>query len=184
VVVPTTPYICNTSGEVQAAARCPSTIRRERRGAWGASTYAACLHGRIQYPRAGSDIRGVQLTLGILVLFTVGYLASPVMLIWGWLRWINRPRLWTVPSILSFAGFILATTSAVLAIASITYAQIHHFPYYDPLLLRIFSMGSLLSIGGVVLGVGGVWRPNSLRWHAPVSGACMLTFWIMVASLE
>ena len=126
----------------------------------------------------------VQVTFGILVLFAIGYLASPVILIWGWLRWVNRPRLWTAPSISSFAGFILGTTSALLALASIAYAQMHHFPYYDPLLVRIFSYGALLSIGGVVLGIGGVWRPSSLRWHAPVSGACMLVFWIMIASLE
>jgi hypothetical protein len=84
----------------------------------------------------------------------------------------------------SLLGFILATASAVLAVSSIAYAQVHHFSYYDPLLLRIFAWGALLSIAGIGFGIGGVWQANSLRWHAPVSGACMLVFWVMMASGE
>jgi hypothetical protein len=85
---------------------------------------------------------------------------------------------------MSLLGFVLATASAMLAVSAIAYAQVHHFPYYDPLLLRIFAGGALLSIAGIVFGIGGVWRPSSLRWHAPVSGVCMLVFWIMMASGE
>lgn len=118
------------------------------------------------------------------ILIAIGYVASPIVLVWGWLRWVRLPKLRTVPSTLSFAGFILATASALLAVAAMTYAQVHHFPYYDPLLLRIFRCGALLSLGGIVFGIGGVWRPNSLRWHAPASAVCMLTFWIIVASME
>ncbi len=118
------------------------------------------------------------------VLVALGYLASPIALIWGWIRWINLPRLRTIPSMLSFAGFILATASALLAVSSIVYAQIHHFPYYDPLLLRIFRWGFLLSFLGIVFGVSGVWRSSPLRWHAPVSGLGMLAFWTMAAEGE
>jgi hypothetical protein len=118
------------------------------------------------------------------ILTAIGYLATPIILVWGWLRWIRLPKLRTAPSTLSFAGFILTTASALLAVATIAYAQVHHFLYYDPLLLRIFRWGALLSLGGTVLGIGGVWRPNSLRWHAPASAVCMLTFWVMTASME
>jgi hypothetical protein len=81
-------------------------------------------------------------------------------------------------------GFILATASALLAVLTTGYAQIHHFPYYDPLLLRIFRWGVLLSLCGIVFGIGGAWRPSPLRWHSPVSGLGMLAFWIMAASGE
>jgi hypothetical protein len=117
------------------------------------------------------------------ILFAVGYLAAPVLLIWGWLRWLKTPNT-TAPSILSLIGFVLATVSGLLALSTIAYAQIHRFPYYDPLLLRIFRWGALLSAGGLVFGLAGVWRPSSLRWHAPASGFAMLTFWIVAASGE
>ncbi len=112
------------------------------------------------------------------------YLVPPLLLAWGLIRWAARPKLRTLASNSSLVGFILATASAVLAVSSVAYAQVHHFPYYDPLLLRIFAWGALLSIAGIGFGIGGVWQANSLRWHAPVSGACMLVFWIMMASGE
>ena len=113
-----------------------------------------------------------------------GYLGSPTILIWGWARWLGQPKPRTIPAILSIISFVLATASAVLAVSSVIFAQFHHFPYYDPLLLRIFRTGVLLSLAGIALGVGGAWRTTSLRWHAPVSGIATLAFWVTVASLE
>ena len=118
------------------------------------------------------------------ILFVVAYLVPPSLLIWGWLQWRLDPILGTVPAILSFIGFVLANVSALLAISIIAYAQVHRFPFYDPLLLRIFRWGALLSAGGLVFGLGGVWRPSSLRWHAPASAFGMLFFWVVAASGE
>jgi hypothetical protein len=118
----------------------------------------------------------VQLTVGILDVF--GYLLSPVMLIWGWTRWVSHSKLRTVPATLSLVGFILATASALLAVSAIVYAHvIRSFPYYDPLLMKIFGIGALLSLGGLALGIGGIWRTSPLRWHAPVSAVATLAFW-------
>jgi hypothetical protein len=145
---------------------------------------AVCLDASIQYVRGILAVSiSTQVMFGILI--GTGYLASPTVLIWGWIRWISLPKLRTAPSVLSFAGFILATASALLAVSSMAYSVvIRRFPFYDPLLIRIFAWGILLSLGGIVFGIGGVWRPNSLRWHAPASAACMLTFWVMMASME
>jgi hypothetical protein len=107
------------------------------------------------------------------------------VLIWGWARWINHPKLRTVPSILSLTGFVLAMASALLAVSSIAYAQvIHGFRFYDPLLMRLFRWGILLSLGAIMFGVGGVWRPSSLRWHAPVAAIGTLAFWAMAAEID
>ncbi len=125
----------------------------------------------------------MQVFLGILV--AIGYLVSPTVLIWGWVRWVKRPMLRTLPTVLSLTGFSLATASAVLAVTTAAYALlVRSFPFYDPLLMRIYAWGSLLALGGIVLGIAGIWRPNSLRWHAPVSGVCLLVFWIVMASGE
>ena len=118
------------------------------------------------------------------ILGVFGYLGSPAILIWGWARWLRQPKLRTIPATLSLVSFVLATASALLAISSIAFAQVHHFRYYDPLLLRIFRWGTLLSLGGIAFGTGGVWRRSSLRWHAPVSAFGTLAFWLVAISGE
>jgi hypothetical protein len=77
-----------------------------------------------------------------------------------------------------------ATASALLGVSSLAYAQIHRFLYYDPLLLKIFRTGILLSLGNIGFGISGVWRPGSLRWHAPASAVGTLAFWVLAASGE
>jgi len=124
-----------------------------------------------------------QLIFGVLV--AAGYFVLPVVLIWGWARWINLAKLGSASSVLSLAGFVLATASALLAVSSIAYAQvIHGFRFYDPSLMRLFRCGVLLSLGAIVFGLGGLWRPSSLRWHAPVAAIGTLAFWIMAAEAE
>jgi len=120
---------------------------------------------------------------GLLLVF--GYLGTPVLLIWGWARWTRLAKQRTVFSTLSLISFILATTSALLALSTVAYALIiRRFAFYDPLLLRVFRLGFVLSLGATVLGTCGVWRASSLRWHAPLSALGTLAFWIMAASGE
>ena len=121
----------------------------------------------------------------VLVLFVVGiYLALPAAMIWG-VRLLKRtqPRTW--PSVLSLLGFALATASGLLATASVLYAHsIGGFPFYDPLLLRIYRWGALLSLSGTVFALIGVWRPGPLRWHAPACAVGTLLFWFAAAMGE
>ena len=124
----------------------------------------------------------VQFIVGTLAVLC--YVIAPVVLVWGWARWAQRPKLRTVSSALSLLGFILASTSALLAVSAIVYARIHGFRFYDRLLLRIMAVGVVLSLGGFVLGISGVWKVSSLRWHTPVSALAMLAFWLLAASRE
>jgi hypothetical protein len=117
-------------------------------------------------------------------LLLLGYVLGPVALVWGWVWWGMRPKKWTVSSILSLVGFVLATASAVLAISSVGYAQVHHFEYFDPLLARIIRWGCLLSMAGFVFAVGGVWRRNTLRWFAVASAVGTFAFWFLSAVAE
>ena len=128
------------------------------------------------------------MTLGMGILFAAvvaaGYLLAPVMLVWGWIRYLRRIDKPEHPFFLAFIGFLLSTASAFLAIAAVAYAIMHGFAYYDPLLLRVFRWGGLLSLGGLVLGSTGIARPNPLRWQAPLAGIGMLAFWIISAAGE
>jgi hypothetical protein len=124
----------------------------------------------------------IEIIYGILI--ALGYLMTPVALIRGWARWTRQPKQCTALAIFSLIGFLFATASSILAVGSVAYAQVHHFPYYDPLLLKIFRWGCLLSLAGIVFGIVGVWRPGSLRWHAPLCGIGMLAFWVLAAEGE
>jgi hypothetical protein len=116
------------------------------------------------------------------VLAGLGWIVAPVMLTWGWVRWAKQPKPWTITSILALIGFLLASTSALVAVSSIMYANlIRSFPFYDPLLMKILGLGALLSLAGIIFAMGGIWRPNSLRWHSPVCAIGMLAFWLGVA---
>ena len=117
------------------------------------------------------------------ILIACIYLVAPLTLIWGWIRWVARPKSWS-SSILSLIGFTFATASAALAISVVLYAHAHHFGYYDPLLLQIFRWGGLLSIAGILFGVLGWWRENPLRWHSPICAIGTLAFWLIAAGGE
>lgn len=106
------------------------------------------------------------------------------VLVWGWMLWSIQPKPHGVVPLLSFSGSILATASALLAIMTAVVAQFHRFPYWDPTLIKIFAVGVLLSLEGMLFGVVGIWRPSSVRWHSPVCALATLAFWIMAASGE
>ncbi len=109
-------------------------------------------------------------------------LALPVIIAWGWIRWAKRSQPRNLSAILSLVGFLLGTASALLGIFTFLYSlAIHSFPHYDPLLLRIYAVGTLLSLSGIVSGIAGLWTPSAVRWHAPICSVGTLLFWFMAA---
>ena len=122
----------------------------------------------------------------IFVLFVIGiYIALPAVMIWGWARWMKRSEPRTAFSTLSLVGFTLGTVSGLLAISAMLYARaVGGFPFYDPSLLKLYRWGALLSVAAMVFAIIGLWRPSSLRWHAPVCAAGTLVFWLATAASE
>lgn len=120
----------------------------------------------------------------LLILVVLGYVVSPVFFVWGWMRFAKNEKPNGVLPIVTFVGFVLATASASLGAVSVAYAQVHAFRSYDPLLMKIFRTGLLLSCGALLLGLMGIWRPSSLRWHTPTSAVATAAFWLMAAALE
>jgi len=119
------------------------------------------------------------------IVAVVFYALLPSAMVWAWMRWWRNSQNRTVCSFLSLVGLGLATSSAILMIVTTIYAhQIGGFPFYDPLLLRIYRWGGLLSSAGIVFGVGGVWRPNPLRWLTPACALGMFLLWGMLAMGE
>jgi hypothetical protein len=125
----------------------------------------------------------LEITLSVAVIGI--YIAMPLMVIWGWVRWANHAHIRSLSSILSLIGFSLATASGILAVSSLIYAHtIGGFPFYDPLLLRIYRIGDLLSLTGILFSLSGAWRPSPLRWHAPICCTGTLLFWFASAMGE
>jgi len=120
----------------------------------------------------------------LITLAALGYLVAPVLLICGWAQWVRKPKVRTLFAAFSLGGLVLATASALLAIAAVAYSQIHHFPHQDPTLIKMYRVGILLSRSGVIFGIGGMLTPNSLRWYAPISALATLAFWTLAATSE
>jgi hypothetical protein len=123
-------------------------------------------------------------TIVIFALLALAYLATPVMLVLGWRRWSMRANASTPSSISSLAGLTLASMSALLGFATLVYARFHHFGYYDPILMRIYRWGAVLSCGAVLFSFAGAWGRNAIRWYAPACAIGTLSFWIMAGASE
>lgn len=120
-----------------------------------------------------------------IVYFTLFYAALPALLIWGWIRFLQRPRYRGILSVLSAVSLSLATASVLLGAGTDVYARaIGGFPHYDPRLLRIEAWGTALSFAALLLAVVAVWRPNRTRWHSLAASLLVLLFWLFTASTE
>ncbi|MFZ1940639.1 MAG: hypothetical protein WBA18_03700 [Terracidiphilus sp.] len=114
-----------------------------------------------------------------------GFFVSLVAMVWGWIRWIRREKGWSILSLSSLIAFALASASALLVAAMMAYElAIREFTYDDSSLMRICAWGALISLSALVLALMGVWRPNSIRWHALVCSFGTLVFWLMAAAGE
>ncbi len=112
-------------------------------------------------------------------------LLIPVLLVWGWIRWAQNDSPRSRSSTFSLVGFSLATASATLALTTHLYARfVRNFPVYDPVLLRVIAIGSLLSIVGIAFAVAGTGRPNPARWLAPVCALGTLIFWLLAMTSQ
>jgi uncharacterized membrane protein len=113
------------------------------------------------------------------LLILLAYLVAPSMIIWGWIRWARRkPRRWTVAPTFSFLGFLLASVSGLIGLFVVIRAQSGGF-MYNSSIYDYMRCGSLFSLVGLLISLGGIWRENSIRWHAPVSALATLAFWLL-----
>ncbi len=97
----------------------------------------------------------------------------------------RRPAQLSAVMILSVIGFGFASLSALLQIGTGLYANITGgFPFNDPRLMRIYGLGLLLALLGLVCGLGGLFRANPLRFKTPILSAFLLLFWILQAMSE
>lgn len=117
--------------------------------------------------------------MGTLLVFLEipAYLFGPVLLVWGWIRWIrHRPRNWTAGPLFSFVGFSLATAAFAAGIILIVLG--FDFEKNSTFIYPLLQSGLILSLSALVCTMGGVWRKSPLQWQAPALSVCALCFWL------
>lgn len=112
-------------------------------------------------------------------------LAIPLLLLWGWLRLSQDQTPRSRSATFSLLGFSLATASAAVAIGTHLYARfVSSFALHDPMLMKIYLGGCLLSLAGIVFGVAGSGAPGAVRWLAPVCAFGTFVFWLLAMSTQ
>lgn len=106
------------------------------------------------------------------------YCLVPVLTVWGWFRWNRERKPRHAIAAFSYAGFALATFSALLALYSITHSSaLDGASDSASSPAAIFYWGLWISAIAAVLALTGVWRRNPLRWHAALCSLGILLFW-------
>ena len=119
------------------------------------------------------------------VLLVFSYVLTPVFIVWTWVRFIRHSHLRDRSSWPSVTALILTTCSGLLALGAFVFSgATGGFTYYDPRLLRMFSIGLLLSSLALLAGLIGTAFRSPLRWQAPIASLGMLTFWFLAAVAE
>jgi hypothetical protein len=106
-------------------------------------------------------------------------LVLPAVMIWGWARWFKAASPGTLSSKLSLGGFILANISVVLALSATLFLHSESgSPLSNALLLRLYSIGLVFAVVGVMLAFAGLFRRSPLRWPGLLCSGGVLMFWI------
>ena len=103
----------------------------------------------------------------------LAFVAAPSALIIGWMRVTKHAEPRTAASL---AGFILGTSSLLPLIYCLTLEGLR-LHTYAPSLFRMYELGTVLAVMGLIVSIGGVLQRNSLRWLAPLLSVSMIVLW-------
>ena len=103
----------------------------------------------------------------------------PLLLLVGWTRWARGEKPDTFVAFMALTSLSLATASALLAMGTTLVAfTIGGLPYHTGFLILIEACGGFLSLLGALFGIGGVWKPSSVRWDGLIGSIGTLLFWL------
>jgi hypothetical protein len=104
-------------------------------------------------------------------------LASPLIAIYGWVRWFRCDPQRRPPIAEDMSMFAMALSSVVglLAIVSSVWASVPD---------RLTSIGANLSFFGLLLALIGIGRRGPLRWPVLITSLAVLFGWILATSVR
>src|SRR5215469_15186469 len=107
------------------------------------------------------------------------------LLVWALQRWIQSKPRFELPhwrSYTAFAAFCVSAASVTLWVFTGIWALARGgFPYYDPVLLRLYSFGFFSSLTALLISLPG---KGKLRWPACGIGVLMTFLWFAAATSE
>lgn len=111
--------------------------------------------------------------MAVLCVFFAALVTAPSALVIGWIRVGKhmQPR-----TVLSLAGFILATSSVTPLIYCFLLEGIHRYAYSVPF-FRIYKWGTVLGFAGLILSIAGIFQRSTLRWLSPLLSISMIVLW-------
>ena len=118
-------------------------------------------------------------------LYPLLWVVIPALLFRSWLLWLRQKN---QPSTRSFSfswiGLVLASLSSLTAIGGFVFSAVVGPAYYDPVLMKIFFTGLLISLAALLAGLCGLQGKDSIRWHSVALGSSTVLFWFFSMSFE
>jgi len=130
-------------------------------------------------------MRGSEFFLARLIAPLLGFALPLLILAWAIERWRRAERRFESPvwrSYFATGAFGLGALSFLLWIAVAIWARARGgFPYYDPILLRCYSLGFLSGAVGFLASLPG---KGKLRWPGCFLSFLMAVLWVLAAEAE
>jgi nicotinamide riboside transporter PnuC len=117
-------------------------------------------------------------------MFLYGYIFTPALTIYSWVRWARSQRRRSRRVRVSLAGLGLATATLVLGIGAVAFSSIHHgtFLYVSPRLHLLYSFGMFSAGLAVLITLLGAFQDNPIRLKALFVALGALDFWFLAGS--
>ncbi len=118
------------------------------------------------------------------VLFIYGYIITPALAVYSWIRWSRSQRRRSRRVRVSLSGLAVASVALVLGIACVALSSIRHgaFLYLAPHLRFAYGVGMALSAVSVAVTFAGAFQDNPLRLKALFVALGALDFWFLAGS--
>ena len=117
-------------------------------------------------------------------LFVYGYIVTPALTVYSWVRWMRSQRRRSRRVRVSLAGLGVASAALVFGIAVVAISSIYHgvFLYVAPGLRFVYVTGLVLSAIAVLITLSGAFQDNPIRLKALFVALGALDFWFLAGS--
>lgn len=117
-------------------------------------------------------------------LFAYGYIVTPALALYSWLRWSRSKRRRSRAVRTSLAGLSIASAALLLGIIVVAVSSIrnHVFLYLAPSHRYVFLIGIAGSLVAVAVSFVGALQANPIRLKALAVAAGAVAFWVLAGS--